>query len=55
MDRISDTQTELIISSVFLAPISGIMAADFWLVKKGSYDLPSKLRNVLLHVLGRLY
>ncbi|KAF4812201.1 putative permease [Colletotrichum tropicale] len=26
--------------AVFLAPISGIMAADFWLVKKQRYDLP---------------
>ncbi|CAK7205221.1 hypothetical protein SEUCBS139899_007988 [Sporothrix eucalyptigena] len=26
--------------SVFLAPISGIMAADFWLVKHGHIDIP---------------
>ncbi|TDZ34536.1 putative permease [Colletotrichum spinosum] len=26
--------------AVFLAPISGIMAADFWIVKKQQYDLP---------------
>lgn len=26
--------------AVFLAPLSGIMAADFWLVKKQRYDLP---------------
>lgn len=28
--------------AVFLAPISGIMAADYWLVKKSHYDLPGK-------------
>ncbi|OLN96933.1 putative permease C1683.05-like protein 2 [Colletotrichum chlorophyti] len=28
--------------AVFLAPISGIMAADFWLVKKQRYDLPGE-------------
>jgi NCS1 family nucleobase:cation symporter-1 len=28
--------------AVFLAPISGILAADFWLVKKGHYDIPGK-------------
>ncbi|CAK7212331.1 hypothetical protein SCUCBS95973_001427 [Sporothrix curviconia] len=27
--------------SVFLAPISGIMAADFWLVKHGHVDIPA--------------
>ncbi|KAJ2903963.1 ncs1 allantoate transporter [Zalerion maritima] len=27
--------------SVFLAPISGIMAADYWLVKKQRFDLPA--------------
>ncbi|KAB5584951.1 permease for cytosine/purines, uracil, thiamine, allantoin-domain-containing protein [Coniochaeta sp. 2T2.1] len=27
--------------AVFLAPISGIMAADYWLVKKSHYDLPA--------------
>lgn len=27
--------------SVFLAPISGIMAADFWLVKHGHIDIPA--------------
>jgi NCS1 family nucleobase:cation symporter-1 len=28
--------------AVFLAPMAGIMAADFWLVKHGHYDLPGK-------------
>jgi NCS1 family nucleobase:cation symporter-1 len=28
--------------AVFLAPISGIMAADYWLVKKSHYDLPGE-------------
>lgn len=27
--------------AVFLAPISGIMAADYWLVKRSHYDLPA--------------
>ncbi|CAK7566565.1 MAG: hypothetical protein SEPTF4163_004512 [Sporothrix epigloea] len=27
--------------SVFLAPISGILAADFWLVKRGHIDIPA--------------
>lgn len=27
--------------SVFLAPIAGILVADFWLVKRGHYDIPA--------------
>lgn len=27
--------------SVFLAPISGILVADYWLVKKQNYDIPA--------------
>lgn len=27
--------------SVFLAPISGILVADYWLVKKQHYDIPA--------------
>ncbi|KAF3762194.1 hypothetical protein M406DRAFT_341462 [Cryphonectria parasitica EP155] len=27
--------------SVFLAPIAGILAADYWLVKKSHYDIPA--------------
>ena len=34
--------------AVFLAPISGIMAADYWLVKKTHYDLPGKSFQLLL-------
>lgn len=27
--------------SVFLAPISGVLVADYWLVKKQNYDIPA--------------
>ncbi|KAF6831319.1 ncs1 allantoate transporter [Colletotrichum musicola] len=39
--------------AVFLAPISGIMAADFWLVKKQRYDLPGKCAPALYDPHGR--
>jgi NCS1 family nucleobase:cation symporter-1 len=31
--------------AIFLAPISAIMAADFWIVKKGNIDIPSLYRR----------
>ncbi|KAK0368458.1 NCS1 nucleoside transporter [Colletotrichum limetticola] len=39
--------------AVFLAPLSGIMAADFWLVKKQRYDLPGMSSDDLYDPHGR--
>jgi nucleobase:cation symporter-1, NCS1 family len=36
--------------SVFLAPMAGIMAADYWLVKRSHYDIPCRF---IIHIFAR--